>query len=171
MERQSGLRGVMLQWFGWYTVPVLVVYGGSTSSVVYIQCSVRQGSVVGLRLFITFHVRRSRGEMYIGHACRCVCLYVHRRIPTLLYGLGCNLGNGRGASSSALFGGFAIAARVSLLWQHSAEREMSTSAYTRSVPGDFLSDVTSSAQYDRRWFYNTRTRCIVRKKVSLYFCP
>jgi len=57
--------------------------------------------------------------------------------------------------SFALFGGFAIAALVLLLWQHSAEREMSTSAYTRFVPGSFLSDVTSSAQYDRRWFYNT----------------
>jgi len=30
--------------------------------------------------------------------------------------------------------GFAIGARVSLLWQHSAEREMSASACTRSMP-------------------------------------
>jgi len=37
-------------------------------------------------------------------------------------------------SSSALLGGFAIGARVSLLW-HSAERKMSASACTRSMPG------------------------------------
>jgi len=38
------------------------------------------------------------------------------------------------SSSSALLGGFAIAERVSLLWQHSAERKMAASACTRSVP-------------------------------------
>ena len=38
-------------------------------------------------------------------------------------------------SSCALLGGFAIGARVSLLLQHSAERETSASACTRSVPG------------------------------------
>jgi len=43
-----------------------------------------------------FCVRRSRGEMYVGHARLCVCLSVPRRRPTLLHGLGCNLGNGRG---------------------------------------------------------------------------
>ena len=37
--------------------------------------------------------------------------------------------------SCALLGGFAICALVSLLWQHSAEREMSASACTHSVPG------------------------------------
>jgi len=41
--------------------------------------------------------------------------------------------------SRALLGGFAIGARVSLLRQHtraySAEREMSASACTRSMPG------------------------------------
>jgi len=48
-------------------------------------------------LLITFRVRRSRGEMYIGHGrlclcvCLCVCLSVPRLIPTLLHGLGCNL--------------------------------------------------------------------------------
>jgi len=43
-----------------------------------------------------------------------------------------------GAPSCALLGGFAIGARVSLLWQHSAEREMSASACTRSMPGLFI---------------------------------
>ena len=73
------------------------------------------------------------------------CVSVPRRIPTLLHGPGFNLvgwlefnvpswhkhgyirdedvtwGNGRGCSPScALLGGFAIGARVSLLWQDSA---------------------------------------------------
>ena len=47
--------------------------------------------------FVTFRVRHSRGEMYIGHGCLCVCLSVPCRIPTLLHGPGCNLRNGRGA--------------------------------------------------------------------------
>jgi len=47
--------------------------------------------------------------MYIGHARLCVCLY------GVLF-------------SCALLGGFAIGARVSLLCQHSAEREMSATA-------------------------------------------
>jgi len=34
--------------------------------------------------------------MYIGHGRLCVCLSVPRRIPTLLHGPGCDLGNGRG---------------------------------------------------------------------------
>ena len=50
------------------------------------------------KLDLKFRVRRSRGEMYIGH-CRlcvtlCVTLSVPRRIPTLLHKPGCNLGNG-----------------------------------------------------------------------------
>jgi len=70
--------------------------------------------------------------MYIGHArlcvCLCICVTLRGRIPTLLHGPGCNLGQGR----CALLGGFAIGARVSLLWQQ-PEREMSASACTRSA--------------------------------------
>jgi len=48
---------------------------------------------------VTFRVRHSRSEMYIGHGRLCVfvsvCLSVHHRIPTLLYGPGYNLGNAR----------------------------------------------------------------------------
>jgi len=40
-----------------------------------------------------------------------------RHIPTLLHGPGCKLGDGRVSSSCALLGGFAIGARVSLLWR------------------------------------------------------
>jgi len=61
-----------------------------------------------------------------GHAhlcvcvCVCVCRSVHCRIPTLLQGSRCNLGNGRGVPHScALLGGFTIGVWVLLLWHHS----------------------------------------------------
>ena len=44
----------------------------------------------------TFCVSRRRRKMYCGHARLCVCLFVclsvRGRIPTLLHGPGCNLG-------------------------------------------------------------------------------
>jgi len=44
-------------------------------------------------IFITFHVRRSRGEMHIGHGrlclCVCLCVSLSLRIPTLLHRPGC----------------------------------------------------------------------------------
>ena len=46
-------------------------------------------------LLVKFRVSRRQCEMYIGHARLSVCLSVRRRIPTLLHGPGCNLGNGR----------------------------------------------------------------------------
>ena len=65
--------------------------------------------------------------MYCGHAslcvcvCVCDCVSVRGRTPTLLYGPGCNLGAWQRLSPScALLGGFAIGARVALLWQHNA---------------------------------------------------
>jgi len=63
-----------------------------------------------------------------------MCLSVPRRIPILLHGPGCKLGN-RVPSSCALLGGFAVGAWVSLLLQHSAEREMSASACICSMLG------------------------------------
>jgi len=87
--------------------------------------------------------------MYIGHArlyvwlvCLPVCLSVYvsvpRSIPTLLYEPGCKLGEWSGVpSSDALLGGFAIGARISLLWQQ-PEREVLASACTRSMPGFVL---------------------------------
>ena len=51
-------------------------------------------------------------------------------------GPGYNLGEWCGVPSScAVLDGLAIGARFLLLWQHSAERKMSASACTRSVPG------------------------------------
>ena len=41
---------------------------------------------------LTFRVRCSRGEMYVGHAHPRVCVSVPCRIPTLLHGPRCNFG-------------------------------------------------------------------------------
>jgi len=54
-----------------------------------------QSAESGVRLWVgpdvvTFRVRRSRGEMYVGHSR--LCLSVPRHIPTLLHGPGCKLG-------------------------------------------------------------------------------
>ena len=77
--------------------------------------------------------------MYSGHGHLFVCLSVPRHIPTLLHGPGCSLEEWQGVPSScALLRGFANGAGVSLLLQHSAKREMSASACTRSMPGLFI---------------------------------
>jgi len=67
---------------------------------------------------MTFCVSRRRRKMYCGHAR--VCLSVRGRMPTLLHGPGCNLVVVGIPPSCALLGGFAIGARVALLWQHNA---------------------------------------------------
>jgi len=56
LERQFGLRGVVLQWFSSYLSDrtFQVVFRSGTSSVVIITCSVPQGSVLGPRLFILY---------------------------------------------------------------------------------------------------------------------
>ena len=43
-------------------------------------------------LRLTFRVSRRRCEMYCGHPRLCVCVSVRGRMPTLLHGPGCNLG-------------------------------------------------------------------------------
>ena len=66
----------------------------------------------------------SRASVYLSvclSVCVSVCLSVRGRTPTLLYGPGCNLGAWqRLPLNCALLGGFAIGARVKLLWQHNA---------------------------------------------------
>jgi len=42
-------------------------------------------------IIITFHIRHSRGKMYIGHGHLCACLSVPCHIPTLLHRPRCNL--------------------------------------------------------------------------------
>jgi len=56
LERQFGLRGVVLDWFRSYLSgrTFRVVFGGRTSSTVYIVCSVPQGSVLGLQLLTVY---------------------------------------------------------------------------------------------------------------------
>jgi len=72
-------------------------------------------------VLITFCVSRRRRKMYYGHARLCVCLPVRAAVrphyctdPDLTW---CVV---EAAPSCALFGGFAIGARVALLWQHNA---------------------------------------------------
>jgi len=77
-----------------------------------------------------------RREMYIGRAHMCVCVCVPRRIPTLLHGPGCKLGNGRGCPQLCTIR--RICNRCT--WEHSGEREMSAStlhACTRRMPGNY----------------------------------
>jgi len=77
------------------------------------------------------------GRLYVGvSVCASVGPSPVATFPLLLHGPGCNLEEWQGVPSScALLGGLAIGARVSLLRQHSAEREMPASACTRSMPG------------------------------------
>jgi len=53
LERQFGLRAVVLSWF-MSGRSFRVLYCGSTTSTVYIVCSAPQGSVLGPRLFVLY---------------------------------------------------------------------------------------------------------------------
>jgi len=61
-------------------------------------CNVRDGlQHKGNPRIITFRVRRSRGEMYIGYGRLCVCLSVPRHIPHYCTDPDITWGSGRGA--------------------------------------------------------------------------
>jgi len=94
-------------------------------------------------------VAYNRGEMYSGHSglCVSVCLSL-AAFPHYCTDLDVTWGNGRVPYSCALLGRFAISAQISLLWQHSAEGEMSASGCTRSMSGFIQQYVqTGSAQF------------------------
>jgi len=75
---------------------------------------------------ITFRVSRRLREMYCGHAQLCVCLPVCLFLSLSYYctDMDATWGSGRECLLVvhywALLGGFAIDARVALLWQHNA---------------------------------------------------
>jgi len=96
-------------------------------------CCLIHSSVVFIHL-ITFRVRHSRGEMYIGRGHLCVCLSL-AAFPPYCMDPGISWGMVAVPSSCAVLSIFAIGARVSLLWQHSAKRELSASACTHSMLG------------------------------------
>jgi len=56
LERQFGLRDVVLQWFHSYLSgrSYRVLHGDNLSTTVYVLCSVPHGSVLGPRLFIMY---------------------------------------------------------------------------------------------------------------------
>jgi len=73
--------------------------------------------------------------MSVVSVCMCVGLSVPHHVLTQLHGPGCNLRNSRECPLVVHFWVYFTGARVSLLWQQSAEREMSASACTHSMPG------------------------------------
>jgi len=56
LERQFGLRGVVLDWFRSYLCgrTYRVTHAGRTSCTVLVICSVPRGSVLGPRMFILY---------------------------------------------------------------------------------------------------------------------
>jgi len=91
---------------------------------------------------VTFRVTHSRGEMHIGRGrlCLSVCQCLsHAAFPHYWTDQNVSWGMVGVPSSCAILGGFVISPIYnrfrSLLRQHSAEREMSASACTRSMAG------------------------------------
>ena len=95
LEHQFGLRGVVISWFRscLSNRTFRVLYGGTTSSMVYIVCSVPQGSVLGPPLFILYtsdlpDVTEKHGVTYaFADAHSCICTVVATIWRLLLYDL------------------------------------------------------------------------------------
>jgi len=84
-------------------------------------------------LVITFCVNRRRRKMYCGHVRLCVCLSAAVR-PHYCMDPDVTWGRGRGCPPScALLGGFAIGARVALLWQHNANHSYKLVSISRDM--------------------------------------
>jgi len=61
------------------------------------------------------------------YVCLSVCISVRGSMPVLLHGPGCTSGKWQAMSPSCtLLGGFAIGARVTLLWQHYEKRRLTS---------------------------------------------
>jgi len=105
--------------------------------------------------------------------CACVCLCVcvciaafshYYTYPDVTWGM---VGV---PSSCALMGGFAIGERGSLLWQHSAEREMSASACTPSMTGFALVRLAHTARTELHWTQLNLFRTADSSSVRLSSC-
>ena len=100
LKRQYGLRGVVLRWFQSYLSgrSYRVIYVIRTSSIVYMICSVPQGSVLGRHLFIlytadladvvqqyyvNFHAYADDNQLYL-HCCRVNMMSVVERLERCL---------------------------------------------------------------------------------------
>jgi len=123
-----------------------VDYNCKTAAVNWVRSKVMPLTTISWTLFfvpwffslITFRVRHRWGEMYIGHGrpyvCVSVCLTL-AAFPHYCTDPNVTWGTIEGALQLCTIGRICNWYRVSLMWQHSAEREMSASACTRSVPG------------------------------------
>jgi len=86
-------------------------------------CPITQGGHKYRNTLITFCMSRRPREMYCGHPRLCVCVYVcvsvRGRMPTLLHGPGCNLGEWKGIPLVVHYwADWCTGARVVLLWHH-----------------------------------------------------
>jgi len=101
--------------------PAITSAHGTDSSVTFGSRRATANDTLRYVHFIAFRVTHSRGDMYIGHGRMCVCVSVCLSLaafPHYCMDPDVTWGNGKGCPlycSCALFDGFAIGARVSLL--------------------------------------------------------
>jgi len=77
LERQFGLRGVVLDWFRSYLCgrTYRVIHDGKTSYTVHVICSVPQVSVLGPRMFILYvaDLEVVAAKHSVNTHCHCCC--------------------------------------------------------------------------------------------------